>query len=286
MPPDLERELHELAPRPSGTVDVDRLWERGIRLRRGRRMMLIAVAASAIVVLGAGVTAIDLNRDQPSRDLAIAPTATNTSSDHGDLEALEQRLASQRRSIREQRQALRKTRAELHRLLTTVRDAEKQRLIERDLVRLDERRDDLDLLMRELNQQLRTLRTRAGDRCPFPRWRPTYLPWGNGTRVPPPRRSYDHSIDRAQLVWTNPGDPDDSVALTVYPLNSAAAREKPIGVRLAGTEGYLHRGSEGENSAYWNLDERCNFLELSVSVDELSSNEVDDEVVKVARSLR
>lgn len=121
--------------------------------------------------------------------------------------------------------------------------------------------------------------------CAFPAMRPTYLPWSKNEQISPPRRSYDEEIDRAQLVWVNPDDPKEGVGLTVYP-NPAGVPEKPIRVFIDGAEGYLHNGSMGEHSTWWDLDARCNFLELSVSLDGATPRETDREVVKVARSLR
>jgi len=83
----------------------------------------------------------------------------------------------------------------------------------------------------------------------------------------------------------NPEDPKDGVGLTVYP-NPSGTPEKPIRVFIQGAKGYLHNGSIGEHSAWWDLDARCNFLELSVSVSGATPRETDREVVKVARSLR
>lgn len=121
-------------------------------------------------------------------------------------------------------------------------------------------------------------------RCEFPNLEPTYLPWGDASA--PPRRDYDRELDRAALIWTNPKDSDDQVALSVYPLDEVVSAEKPLGVTIQGAKGYLHRGSFGENSAWWDLDADCNFLELSVSLDGRSPKRVDREVEKVARSLR
>lgn len=124
------------------------------------------------------------------------------------------------------------------------------------------------------------------NRCQYPTLRPTYLPWESSSEIPEPRRSYDKEIDRAQLSWMNPDNPQDGVGLTVYPLDRVGSSEEPIGVRIRGEPGYLHRGSVGEHSAWWDLDERCNFLELSVSLEGMSPKTVDKEVIKVARSLK
>lgn len=122
-------------------------------------------------------------------------------------------------------------------------------------------------------------------RCDYPSLRPTYLPWQRSGAIPEPRRSYDSEIDRAQLSWVNPNNPKEGLGLTVYPVIGAGPPEKPIGVRIRGADGYLHEGSVGEHGVWWDLDERCNFLELSLSLDGVSPEKVDEEVVKVARSL-
>jgi hypothetical protein len=124
-------------------------------------------------------------------------------------------------------------------------------------------------------------------RCDYPTLHPTYLPWQPSGEIPEPRRSYDEEIDRAQLSWTNPNNPQDGVGLTVYPVDNVGAPEEPLGVSIDGNEGYLHMGSIGEHSAWWNLSgEHCNFLELSVSLEGVGPDTQDEEVVKVARSLQ
>lgn len=122
-------------------------------------------------------------------------------------------------------------------------------------------------------------------RCVLPSVRPTSLPWQRSGELPEPSWSYDEEIDRAQLSWTNPKNPQDGVGLTIYPLDDSVAPEEPLGVKIQGVQGYLHDGSMGENSAWWDLDQRCNFLELSVSLEGVPSERVDEEVIKVARSL-
>ena len=104
--------------------------------------------------------------------------------------------------------------------------------------------------------------------------------------MPVPTRDYDDMIDRAALIWIDPRNPKNSVALTVYPLDGGATPEKTIGVEIDGAPGYLHRGSVGEHVAWWDLDARCNFLELSVSLQAVAPAATDRQVVKVARSLR
>jgi hypothetical protein len=83
----------------------------------------------------------------------------------------------------------------------------------------------------------------------------------------------------------NPNNPKDSVGLTVYPRDDVGSPEEPIGVKIRGARGYLHKGSVGEHSAWWDLDEHCNFLELSVSLQGVGPESQDEEVVKIARFL-
>jgi hypothetical protein len=123
----------------------------------------------------------------------------------------------------------------------------------------------------------------AAPRCKVPDLEPTYFPWGEQTE--PPRREYDGEIERAALIWTNPNDPREGIALTIYP-ESAGAPEDPLNVTIQGAPGYLHNGSPGEHSAWWNLDARCNLLELSLSLEGVSPKAIDREVVNVAESLR
>ena len=135
----------------------------------------------------------------------------------------------------------------------------------------------------------------APGRCAYPSMRPTYLPWQTSGEIPEPdHRSYWNDIDRAGLLWTNPDNPDDGVWLTVYPLvgglspeipSGTSMRGHPIGKTIRGATGFLHDGPPDEHSAWWDLDERCNALELSVSLQGMSTEAVDEEVVKIARSL-
>lgn len=122
-------------------------------------------------------------------------------------------------------------------------------------------------------------------RCDYPSVRPSYLPWDEDGAISAPATTYDEEIDRAHLVWTNPGDEGDSVALSVYRARAALSPEEPIGVTIEGAEGYLHEGSPGEHGAWWDLDDHCNLLELSMSLEGASPNLIDREVVKVAKSL-
>lgn len=122
----------------------------------------------------------------------------------------------------------------------------------------------------------------TGERCGFPTVRPTYLPWlGEGEQPGSPTRSFDEEIDRAQLSWRHSsGD----VGVTVYPEDLAPSGE-PIGVKIDGINGYLHRGEGGTVSVSWDLDARCNLLELSISLSDATQQELERELVKVARSL-
>ncbi|MPZ68879.1 MAG: hypothetical protein GEU71_05055 [Actinobacteria bacterium] len=125
------------------------------------------------------------------------------------------------------------------------------------------------------------------ERCEYPSVRPTYLPWQRYGEIPEPDRGYDDELDLARLLWINPGNQGDAVALTLYPVNRVPSTEgeEPLGVLIGGNEGYLHNGPPDENGAWWALDQTCNFLELIVSMDGLSPASVDEQVVKVARSL-
>ena len=71
----------------------------------------------------------------------------------------------------------------------------------------------------------------------------------------------------------------------MYPLREGVTPEEPIGASIRGATGYLHKGSAREHSAWWDLDEHCNFLELSVSLQGVGPEAQDEEVVKIARSL-
>lgn len=128
--------------------------------------------------------------------------------------------------------------------------------------------------------------TASDPRCPFPTVRPTYLPWlAPDDPIPSPTRSYDRQIEQAQLSWTNPARPQDGVGLTLYPLSVGTTPEKRLGVDVQGSVGYLHHGP-GETSAWWDLDAGCNFLELSVDLEDSSQRRLDQELLKIARALR
>lgn len=131
-------------------------------------------------------------------------------------------------------------------------------------------------------------RAESDERCEYPSVRPTYLPWQRSGEIPEPDRGYDDELDLARLLWINPENQGDAVALTVYPVNRVPSSEgeEPLGVPIESNEGYLHNGPPDEHSAWWALDQRCNFLELIVSLDGLSPGSVDAQVVKVARSLQ
>jgi hypothetical protein len=125
----------------------------------------------------------------------------------------------------------------------------------------------------------------GNQRCPFPSVRPTYLPWlAPNEPIPPPTRSYDDAIDRAQLSWTNPNKPHDGVGLTLYSLPGGVTPEESIDVKVQGFVGYLHHGP-GETSAWWDLSARCNFLELSITLDP-AKPQLDSELLRIARSLK
>jgi len=94
-------------------------------------------------------------------------------------------------------------------------------------------------------------------------------------------RSYDRKIERAQLSWANPAKPHEGVGLTLYPLPGGVTPEKTLGVKVQGSIGYLHHGP-GETSAWWDLDARCNFLELSIALPGTAQGKLDRELLRIA----
>jgi hypothetical protein len=126
------------------------------------------------------------------------------------------------------------------------------------------------------------------ERCVAPDVRPTYLPWLKpGEEVPPPRKSYDEEIDRAQLSW---GDPDSEagVGLTVYPVpGGVSGAGDLIGIELYGVEGRLHALDEGGLVGInWDIPGRCNFVELGLYAPGLPNDKAIEQLMMIARSLR
>ena len=128
--------------------------------------------------------------------------------------------------------------------------------------------------------------TESEETCGSPPVRPTYLPWLNqGDSVPPPRESYDAEIDRFSLGWDHPRSDGDRVGLSIYPLPNRESGGEGTNAYVLGVEGRLYRG-EGESlTIAWDLDQRCNFLELVYANSELTTGQIETELIRTARSL-
>lgn len=299
MPSDLHDDLTAVAPTPSRSLDTSAVWKRGLRLRRRRQVLLGAASvATAAVAVVAALAVPRFDKGGEPRP-AVGPSHTSEDADEHLLE-LRDELRSQLYELRQRESQLLEVRRSLMAQLSELEaqvDDERGRVLEEKVDAFDDRlgelTDEIDqmerrlaLLNARLISQRRFTPTPESSRCGFPRVLPTYLPWASVGQIPPPRRSYDAEIDRAQLVWVNPDDVGESVGLTVYPFDGAGPPEEPIGVRVEGSEGYLHDGSPGEHSAWWDLDARCNFLELSLSLTGTRPVAIDRELIKIARSLR
>ena len=167
MPPEIEQEFRDLAPAPSRPLDMARVWERGLRLRQRRRIMFVAGAASAVVLLAVGTTVADFDREG-RRELspATSPTETASPPETDRLREVESVLQSQRRRLREEIRGLNAIEKRMRRELAAARasgEKDKARQIERSIVDVDERARDLEATLRRLQNQLHTIRRRFGD---------------------------------------------------------------------------------------------------------------------------
>jgi hypothetical protein len=145
--------------------------------------------------------------------------------------------------------------------------------------------------------------------CDFPRYRPTYLPWMATTQdIPEPNRERTQpgggpqgsDPGYADLVWgfgdvTQAGGPlrKGTLSLSRATESVGVLAGDPDVPRLPdGGEGHLFRGPADTGwSIIWGdpfpspYDDPCSETNLSLTMPNLSSAEVRDEILKVARSL-
>jgi hypothetical protein len=127
--------------------------------------------------------------------------------------------------------------------------------------------------------------------CQEPPARPRYLPWlpnADGDEIPPPRDSYDPELDRYQQSWADPRFPpgEGGVGLAIYPLPRGTDGGVRTGIILHDVEGRLHRGEGGSVSVSWDLDQPCNFFELTLNNPDADAETLERELLRVARSLK
>lgn len=75
-------------------------------------------------------------------------------------------------------------------------------------------------------------------------------------------------------------------ALTRYSLDESGGPGEPVGVTVEGMEGELYRGEGETYSISWDIDDRCNYIELILALPKADDRELHDELIRVARSLR
>lgn len=124
--------------------------------------------------------------------------------------------------------------------------------------------------------------------------RPHYLPWLGDSEVTTeaiasivtevPLVSQDSA--RTYLIWTNPNDEDEQVKLGLYRLQRDRIQGQRTSIKIFGQPGFLQRRKSGTSTIRWNLDWRCNLLELSYSNPHAGMKAVEDEVQQIAKSLR
>ena len=124
--------------------------------------------------------------------------------------------------------------------------------------------------------------------CPTAPVRPTYLPWlEEGEDVPPPRETYDESIDRSQLSWVHKDETKEEIGigLTRYQMHYLGEGGEPIDVEIEGQPGQFFVGhGDGNVSIAWDLVGECNWVSLGLHAPSLSSRDLRQKVVEIAES--
>ncbi len=135
--------------------------------------------------------------------------------------------------------------------------------------------------------------------CDVPQWRPTYIPWVRGRQrdgIPP---SYlNQAPEVSSATWQRGGGSNDELHMGKLLYSGAGGQPGPS--LPDGTSGVLHHNyddpdhqllSVGDYVPPWSViwstrfPDGCKSLHLVLRMDELSEDELRDELIKVARSL-
>jgi hypothetical protein len=149
MPSDLRDDLSMEAPSPSRRLDMERVWERGLLLRRRKHALVAAVGVASVVVLvagGIGLTRLDRSDRRPPVAATESPEARTPEDPEQQLARLRDELYSQLRELRSVLTSTTAQRDELLGRLDSLRESgesEKARALERELEDLDERIADI-----------------------------------------------------------------------------------------------------------------------------------------------
>ena len=164
MSPDLSRELRELAPAPSGPLDVNGVWQRGLRSRRRRQVMFGAVAVTAAAIVALGALALDFT-DSPDRELPPQPAGdTHSPNMRQYLRRAEARLLSHQKILREQIRKLVAGEEEGQRRLRDLRAAgstERARMTESAIEAIRDRIAEMRRSLADIEAEIAEIRERS-----------------------------------------------------------------------------------------------------------------------------
>lgn len=172
MPSDLRHELSTEAPSPSRRLYMERVWERGLQLRRRKHVLVAAVGVASVVVLvagGLGLNRLDRNDVPPPVAATETPEHSRTPEDpEQQLVRLRGELYSQLRELRAILTSMTSQRDELLRDLESLSDAgdtEKARALERQVEALAERIAELADEIEQTQERIADVTARIiGDR--------------------------------------------------------------------------------------------------------------------------
>lgn len=155
MPSGLEKDLAAAAPKPSRSMDMGRVWLRGLHLRRRRQISMAALSGAAIVVATTTVVWLQGFDGDGAPRPAVAPTMTAEDPEQRLIE-LRNEIRSQVAELRERRARLVETRRQLMEDAVSLQDAGQ----DSEVRQLEGRIDALDEKLADLSREIDEARAR------------------------------------------------------------------------------------------------------------------------------